>query len=646
MLEKEPGQLIILRRYLPICVLSSAIVILGLWTLFYFSYSTNGLPLGWDTPYYVWRIHTAAVSGLSTFAASARYYDFLYPAVGSLISLSGLDAFSAELLVPVFLWIVGTLIIVAIVKREMSDAKASLIALAAGSTWFGLFRLSSDLHANLLGLVLMLGGTWLFLHSQGETRLDRLAPNALGLGAIIILSSLAHIETTIFISATWLLGLVLSFWRGLVSFQRFMVLSTTISLSLLPGVIIFWYQQQWVAGLLQGRLPAIPATTLATWILYLGPVGLVCLFAVPVVLYLKHLHLSSRIIVLTFSWLFLSLTIGLAQYLDQSITPFSERAIILTPTPFLAAILVPLLKNFKLTSQVRGIGLIFIIITGASAVYYVGIGHQYYSSFISNPASASLKFLQSSGVIDPNRSIFILSDAPNQVGSPDHSDFWVGAYLGDHYSYLGRLDFLMAGMETPFRNDQSAQISRLFLNGLPIAQVRNMTIVYIADFNYPNPMPSFYTTFLHPLGASVYEVNQTAWNSNLVLIPAYSSVLFSEGGWFSGARTWTKSGSSLELNSTQPSQVANVSFAFAVPQNATYNIGLRLWDGLPSNPVSVLIDGTNNHQISYTGMSMAVNVSVFSGVLTRGVHTLTISVGDEPTMSQYLSLDYVSIARP
>jgi len=635
-----------LRNYLLICALVSIATISGLWILFYVSYSTNGLPLGWDTPYYVWRIHSAAISGISAFAINARYYDFLYPAVGSLISLAGLDPFGVELLVPVLLWIVGELIIVAIVRREMSDARASLIALAAGSTWFGLFRLSSDLHANLLGLVLMLSGTWLFLHAQGEARLRRLAPNALGLGGIVILSSLAHIETTIFVSATWLLGLVFSLWRGLVSFQRFVVLIATISLSILPGVIIFWYQQQWVAGLLQGRLPAIPTMPLATWILYLGPVGFVCLFALPVVFYLKRLQISSRIIALTFSWLLLSLAIGFTQYLDQSITPFSERAIILTPTPFLAAIVIPRLRSFKLTNQLKGIALIFIITIGGSTVYYIDIGYRFYGTSISDSASASLQYLQSSRVIDPNRSVFLFSERPNQLGSSDHNDFWVGAYLGDHYSYLGRVDFLMAGLETPFANDQSAQISRLFLNGLRIAQVRNLTIVYIADFNYPDPMPSFYWTFLHPLSKSVYEMNQTAWNPNQVLIPAYSSVLFSTGGWYSTQGTWARSGSSLELNSTRPNQVANVSLAFAAPQESTYNIVLRIWDGVPANPVSVVLDGTYIHQLTYTGTSMAVNASIFSGVLTKGVHTLTLSVGDEPTMSQYLNLDYISISKP
>ena len=575
--------------------------------------------------------------------ASARYYDFLYPAIGSLISPAGLDPFSTELIMPLLLWIIGTMIIVAVVRREISDAKASLIALGAGSTWFGFFRLSSDLDANLLGLVLMLGGTWVFLQTQTEASSQRFALKTLGLGGIIVLSSLAHIETTIFVSATWLLALVLSRWRSLVSLQKFAIMLATISLSLLPGAIIFWFQQQWVAGLLQGRLPAISTMSPLTWLLYLGPIGLVCLVAVPVILFLKQLHISSRIISLTFSWLVLSLTIGLAQYLDHSITPFSERAVILTPTPFLAAVIIPRLGNFRLTSQLKGVALISLVMIGGSTLYYVDIGHQFYNSFISDSASASLHYLQSSGAVDLKRSIFIVSDPPDERGIAEHNSLWVGAYLGDHYTYLGRIDFLMAGLETPFADDQSAQISRFFLNSLPIDQVRNMTIVYIADFNYPNPMPSFYMTFLHPIGESVYEVNQTAWNPNQVIIPAYSSVLSSSGSWYSTPHPWARSGSSLDLNSTHPNQVATASVAFVAPQNANYTVALRIWDGAPSNPISITLDGKNVRQLTYNGTFMAVNRTVFTGNLAEGVHTLTLTVDNQPSLAQYVSVDYISV---
>ena len=634
-----------LNRYLAICAFGSIAVISGLYALFYISYSIRGLPLGWDTPYYLWRIQSAS-SGIAAFVVNMHYYDFLYPTIGSWFSFAGLKSNWFEVIMPFSLWMIATVTIVAIVKRELGDARATLIAVGASSTWFGLFRLSSDLHANLLGLVLMMPGTWVFLQTQTEARPHRFAPAMLGLVGIILLASIAHAETTIFISATWLLALVVSLWRRLINVRRFLAMFVSIFLSLLPGEIIFLLQQQWTAAPLQGRLPAIPAMLPATWLLYLAPTGIVVLVAVPALYFLRQLHLSSRFIALTFSWLLLSLAVGLAQYVSQSITPFSERAIILTPTPFLAAIMIPRLGGFRLTSQMKGIALISLIMVGGSSVYFLEIRDRFYNSFISDSAVASLQYLQSSGAIDLRKSVFIFSDSPDHHGYADHNDAWVGVYLGDHYSYLGRIDFLMAGLETPFMDDQSTQVSKIFLGSLPISQIRNMTIVYISDFNYPEPAPSLFQGFLRPLSDGVYEVNQTAWSPNLVIIPAYSSILSSTGGWYWTPRAWARSGSSLELNSTHPNQVASVSVAFAAPQDTMYNIALRIWDGLPANPVSITLDGTYIHQLTYTGTSTVVNETVFSGGLTKGVHTLTLSVGDDPTMSQNISLDYISIAEP
>jgi hypothetical protein len=644
MSEKELGWLGTLRWYLPVCAFTAIVTVSGLWLLFHISYSTRGLPLGWDTPYYLWRIQSAS-SGIASFLVNMHYYDFLYPTIGSWFSLVGLEPNWFEVLMPFSLWLVATVIIVVIVRRELQDARAILIAVGAGSTWFGLFRLSSDLHANLLGLVLMLCGTWVFLQTQTESRPYRFAFTMMGLAGIILLSSIAHVETTIFISATWLLALGVGLWRGLVGLRRFLAMFVTIFLSLLPGEIIFFLQQQWTAAPLQGRLPAIPVMLPAAWLLYLAPTGLAVLIAVPALYYLRQLYISSRIIALAFSWLSLSFALGLAQYFSQSITPFSERAIILTPTPFVAAIVIPRLGGFRLTSQMKGIALISLIMMGGTTLYFIEIGDRFYSSFISDSAAASLQYLQSSRVLDLRRSIFLFSDSPDHHGYGDHNNAWVGAYLGDHFSYLGRVDFLMAGLETPFTDDQSTQISRIFLGNLPISQVRNMTIVYISDFNYPDPPPILYQGFLQQLNNRIYEVNQIAWSPNLVLIPAYSSVLSSTGGWYSAPRVWAQSGSSLELNSTHPSQTASVSVAFAVPQVANYNITLRIWDGAPATPVSIILDGTSVHRLTYAGTSIAVDAPVFSGGLTKGVHTLTLSVSDEPAIPQYISLDYISIAK-
>jgi hypothetical protein len=82
---------------------------------------------------------------------------------------------------------------------------------------------------------------------------------------------------------------------------------------------------------------------------------------------------------------------------------------------------------------------------------------------------------------------------------------------------------------------------------------------------------------------------------------------------------------------------------FAAPENATYKLVLRIWDEVPSNPISTSVDGSYVRQLRYNGTLTAVNATVFSGPLARGVHKLTISVDDQPGMSQYMSLDYIAV---
>src|SRR5207245_7341190 len=133
------------------------------------------------------------------------------------------------------------------------------------------------------------------------------------------------------------------------------------------------------------------------------------------------------------------------------------------------------------------------------------------------------------------------------------------------------------------------------------------------------------------------QLNQTTCSPNRTMILDYVRCLSPTGELYWPPRACARSGRSLELNSTHPNQVASVSVAFAATQQALYNIALRIWDGLPANHVSVTLDGAYNHQLSYNGTSLPVSATVFSGTLTKGVHTLTLSVGDDPTISQYLS---------
>ncbi len=624
-------------------------VILSLWTLFYLSYSTNGLPLGWDTPYYVWKIETATRSGADVFIAAERYYHFLYPLVGSWISAVGLSPLSVEVLLPLLLWILGVVLLPVIVLRELGDLKATLFALGAGSTWFAFFRLSSDLHANLLALVMMLGGTALFLRLPRELNGRGLVFGMVGLGAILLVSSFSHVETTLFISAVWLLSLSVNLWRNWISLGRFLALTLAILLPLTPSFLVYVNQLRLTFEPLGGRLPTASTMSPIIWLAYFGPVGLAVLVAIPLSYRSKLQSLvSGHFGSFSTSWLALSLTVGLAQYAYPPLAPFSERAIIMTPTPFLAALVLPRIKKVGILSQVKGVAIMTMIMIAGTGIYYIGIGPVYYQSFISDAASLAFQDLRSQGLVDPRRSVFVYYEASSDGGVlAEHDDYWTAAYLGDHYAYFGRIDFLMAGIQTPFTDDRSELISGRFYRSFSMNDLSKLSIVYLEEFNLPRPMPLYYLNFVSPLVKGAYLVDQVKWKSqNEVFIPAFSSILTSSEGWHPEIEDWAYAGEALKLESTNSYRVAKATIALAIRELGDYDISLRLWDtAKPSDPISISVDGSEVSRIRYNGTQTPILSTVFSGRMAPGVHYLSLEVQAQPDLTQFVSLDFVSVRR-
>ncbi len=613
-----------------------------------FTYSTDGLPLGWDTPYYVWKIHSAVSLGTAGFISGERYYHILYPTVGGWISGLGVDAFSIEKVLPPFMWVAGFLAIIAIAVRETRDWNAVMVATATSSTWFGFLRLASDLHATLLSLVLMLVATLLFLRMQGTSDRQLFLFELLILGTLVLGSSFAHVEVTLFILSIWVLALSLRYWRRLIGTRRYLSIVLTTFLSIVPGLVIYWNQFQAATSPLGGRLPSISTMAPIVWVAYIGPVGLVALVAL-LAMYrsIGQLWRSSPLATLTTSWLVLTLAIGLVQYLEPRLTPFSERAVILAPTPFLATIIIPRLNMLRTTSsQRKGLVLVTLVITGGMAFYNALVGPYYYNSFISDSAAVALRSIRSNGLVDTRNTIFIFNAAaPFAGGLAEHDNYWVYAFIGDHFAYLGRIDFLLAGVEARFLDDSSRLISDRFFSQLSLEQISSLSVVYVEDFNVPNPIPSYYLDFLTPIAPGAYLVNRTYWGAqHQVLIPAFSSTLSSTTGWHSEVQDWTRSGWALKVFSKKPGQQESASIAFVAPRNAEYTVSLRFWDtAIPSNRISILVDGREVHQLSYNGTLSAVNTNIFSGSLDSGVHILTLNVDDNPNQAQFMSVDYISI---
>ncbi len=589
-----------------------------------------------------------ATRSVTDFVTAEGYYHVLYPLAGTWVSAVGLSPPSVELILPLLLSILGLVLVQAIVLRELADMNAAMFALGA-SMWFAFFRLSSDLHASLMALVLMLGGTMLFLHLTRELNFLRYGIGSIGLGAVVLVSSLSHVETTLFMSAIWLLTFPIGLWRKWAGVRRSLLMATAILVALVPGLCTYLNQLRLTTGPLEGRLPTIPTMSPIIWLGYFGPVGVAVLVALPVA-YRSNLSsvLSTRFGALSICWLTLSLVVGLTQYAYSPLTPFSERAIIMTPTPFLAGVLLPRIRNLGLASHAKGVALISLIMIGGTGMYYVGIGHVYYNSFISSSASLTLHDLRSKSSIDSGKSIFVFYEAPVDGGGlAEHDSFWTAAYLGDHYSYFGRVDFLMAGLETPFVDDRSTLISRRFFGALSLETISGMSIVYLEEFNVPRRLPIYYRSFLIPLVNGSFLLDQAKWKSQEeVFVPAFSSVLSTSQNWRSEPQDWADTGTVLKFDSERGTNLANATVALAIPETAVYSVSLRVWDtSKPASSVLVFLDGTQVGRVSYNGTLVPVSLTVFSENLTRGVHYLSLAIPNQVGLAQFLSLDYLSIKR-
>ncbi len=638
-----------LKREIEITLGFSFGVILSLWVFFYLSYSTNGLPVGWDTPYYAWKIETATRSGADAFIATERYYHFLYPLVGSWITAVGLSPLSVEILLPLLLWMLGVLLVPAIVLRELADLRATVFALGAGSTWFAFFRLGSDLHANLMALVTMLVGTAVFLHLHRNLGVRGLVFWLFGFGAVILVSSFSHVETTLFISAVWLLSLFVSLWRKWIGLRRSIAVTLAILLALTPSLLEYLNQLRSTFEPLGGRLPTVSTMSPIIWLAYFGPVGVMVLVAIPLSYKSKLLSLvTDRFSAFSTSWLALSLAIGLGQYAYPPLAPFSERALIMTPTPFLAAMVLPRITKLRIISHVKGVAIVTMIMIAGTGTYYIGIGQVYYQSFISGTASLALQDLRAGELVDPRKAVFVYYEAASEGGGlAEHDDYWTAAYFGNHYAYFGRIDFLMAGIQTPFSDDRSELISGRFFGSVSMNNLSNMSIVYLEEFNIPKPVPFYYLDFLNPLTRGAYLVDQAKWKSqHEVFIPAFSSVLTSTEGWLFERQDWTYTGTALKVEMSNADRVAVATIALAIPKSDDYDITLRMWDtAKPSDPISILVDGNEAGQIRYNGTQTPVQFDVFSGGLEPGVHYLSLKLQNQVGLTQFVSLDYVSVRR-
>jgi len=562
----------------------------------YVLFSHNGLPIGWDTPRYVWQIAYAA-DDLMGFIAENGGYNVLYAVFGSFFVRIGVAPRNIEIfLPPIFTFILITEII-----RNLSlltSGKDLHVRVLTALSWFAVFRVGADLHASLLSLIFSFQALYSLSKYYKNQKIRSLATALIS----IFLSSLAHIETTFFFTVIIMAG----------SSHSGGVMAVGVAIPL------------WV------------------WLLYLGPLGL---FSLPGLYHVasKCRKKMSFLIATTFIWGSVSIVMGLIQYVFPYffLVIFAERALILYPGSFLAQITISKLhrrQSFqKYWKKIAMATLIVMVIITFSYTSYFS-----YRVFLPSAKYQKLLWIKENyGDKDP---ILIVDDFDEYAGiQGDLYDNWVKALVGiKSCVYLGNPYYLNQKLSTPYFNPVSTQISNKFLNTISkrTDDMSNVTMIYVEDLNNPSLPPKYYLTVMENVHNGVYVVNNTklSYVNDFVKVPLYRAKAI-QGKFYSVQRDWTESEYALELGEPKIMESnRSCKLKFAINNKGVYHMIIRYWDANIGTSLALKVDNTYVSNLKYSGLAEPSIATIFRGFLESGEHTLTIEV-----RGSYACLDYVEI---
>jgi len=623
-------------------------VIASFFVVSYAVYGHDGLPIGWDTPRYVGYTSKLSEVNVARFMEESGYYNVMYPIVSSVFTLMGFSPFTVEIFFPIVLCIFVVVISTFLTSSTLNDEEVTVYTILSCTPWFVLYRLGADLHSNLLALVFLLIASKYFLAALDDEKLITL--KKIVFSALIFVSSFTHVETALFYVFIFLLTVVVLHILSPVkhNLKKTFVHISLILFSVSAGSFFYMEHLKHLLSYTQGILVHNLPLNLIQWIGYLGPlsfVGFTGLF-----LMLRDVFerkLIPEYFVFIISWALTSLVLASAHYFLQGLQIFSERALILFPTPFLAGL------GFKKFWGKRGFGFPgakrnYVVFVFLAILMYAYSGPIFQRVFISNSAYEKLTWI-SRQYKSETSPLFIFNDYDGYAGAlGELYDNWVQAVYGDHYSYLGIPSFLLALDETPFVSLNSQQHSRRFLEELKEDGIFNMQsitdrkLIIIDDFFLPRPLPKYYRDFFDETHDGIFVFNATKWNQrNEVVIPLYCAP-GSSIGWSASKSNWADSIYTLEFYDHNPSEVSYCEFLIPVSQPGDYFLTLRYWDGDGSNIVLEL-NGVTLGIIPYEGTLAPANYTVRTSFFSLGVHELRILLQFASGKSQYVSLDYLEI---
>jgi len=315
--------------------------------------------------------------------------------------------------------------------------------------------------------------------------------------------------------------------------------------------------------------------------------------------------------------------------------------VLLAPSPILLAEGVNFLMSIfrclptfrDMSKRFLAIGITSIILVPSICIVY-NEASIHFRSYISYDAYQKLKWLAQNMRTDTPPIFIVYGVGVDSIFVGELCNNLITATVGDHYTYLGRVNFFLTLLRMPFVNARGERLSRRFFNNLRSYNLldwyvlQKYQIIVVDNFYLPHGLPSYYKeTLFDEIHDGIYLFNFTKFSQlKKIYVPLYYTSENHTFGWYWIESDWATFGYVAEYYNPNPQNTTSYYEIFiSLPESGNYIFEFRFFDGTPGCGFVVKLNGSVVVSITYNGTSSPViydNIVVES--VDGGVYRLVI----------------------
>ncbi|MDD1776017.1 MAG: hypothetical protein LUP94_01525 [Candidatus Methanomethylicus sp.] len=633
--------------------------------VFYQAYSQTALLVGWDTPFYVYSVNVLQSDGLWSFLRMWEFHRFVFALVLYFTQVIFPNTlFLAMKILPFVLALAMTLSIGLVLQKWFHSNAVSLAGIILSFVWITPYMLASNLFAQLLTVVLLLLWLAFGLHPVGGIK-------GLGIAVLFFLAALSHLYTVIFFvgvySAAQVTMLLIdnkSTKKGVMKTKVGYILLlgslavAPIALSILGmGNFRVFGPLAYPSIMASGGIPQIQLLTLFVGFdLYLIPF-VVLAFGMIVYRLLKPRRQGERLQYLFLCW-WIILAVALAlfsNFVYPSLVGYAERMLIITPVPIMLALglrdAFDYLKGTKwekYNQKMLALAILGLFLINAQpTLVYSSI---YLNSFETGDLADQLDYVRS--YLPANQTpLFIIDRNENLLGeSAELLDNFIGAYVGVHYTYIGKVERLVEGQRTVYFSARPDYWSGFYfskLNASGILASSNLTALPVVLMSSLDYGALKYKSYFTEIWEGIYVTNYSILQEELQGLPphyiinAYADRIQWNGLWYGIERDWSVNQYVLEAQATS-NGTESVSYRFYSYEEGIFQLNVKYYDYSGSHvPLVFLVDNSSAGTLEYSSTNQPLESTIAQVFLTPGWHNVTIKSGGEGSLTA--NIDYLEL---